>query len=452
MTRTPRLLVSLATALVALTATTGIGASSAAGEEIVDTMTTTTLTVAPGPETAIGTELTLTAVVKVSETHPASGGSLYFFDGDHALVRTEIDVHGTASLAYVPPTVGVHELQAVYLGGPPTLVPSSSDIVTHTVTGDPPAVPTVQLGVTPAQEAPHGATVELRAEVTGPAPTSGTVAFRDGDTVIATAPITTAAGVAVATASLTLPQGVRQLSARYLGALPEIGPASSDGLYYSALPATCADQAQPGNGALVRLGYIVTLGRCPDPAGFAYWTGRLDAGASPASLGQGLALSAEGTAATVDAAYREVLDRPADPAGRAVWAAKLRSGWTTSQLWAALAASPEFVAGAPGSLVDRAYAPLVGRPVDDASRPYWEQRLAAGSRSGALRALVLTPEALARRADAASLEVRGHRVHQSEGYVAGIKLRRGDWRLLVADLLAHPSAAGRAHTYPDLAG
>jgi hypothetical protein len=450
MTRTHRLMASLVAAFVAFTAVAGLGPHPATGQLIGDDVTWVTLTVAPGPETAIGTELTITAVVEGGEGQ-ADAGLMTLLD-DGVVDSATIDATGTATFTYAPPTVGLHELRAVYHGDPPTHGAAASEIVTHTVTGDPPTVPTVLFSVTPPQEAPHDAAVELRAVITDPAPTGGTVAFRDGDTVIATALVATAAGVASATANVTLPQGVRHLSARYLGDLPEIGPAASAGLYYSALPATCADQAQPGNGALVRLGYIVSLGRCPDAAGFAYWTGRLDAGASPALLGQGLALSAEGTAATVDAAYREVLDRPADPAGRAVWAAKLRTGWTTSQLWAALAASPEFVAGAPGALVDRAYDRLVGRPVDDASRPYWEQRLAAGPRSGALRALVLTPEALDRRAQAASELVRSHPVFPDEGYVSGIKVRRGDWRLLVADLLTHPSAAGHAHTYPDLAG
>ncbi len=324
-------------------------------------------------------------------------------------------------------------------------------------------VPRVRLFVSPHDRAPLGTEVDLLATVddalVDPRIT-GTVVFLEDGVPVAEGELALDDDVVVAAASYTpAAQGVHELTARYEGNPPEIGASTSGTVTYSVLPETCPDQATPGAGAVVRLAYLVVLDRCPDPAGFTYWTGRLVAGAAPGAVARALALSTEGIRATVDAAYQQVLDRRADAAGRAVWAAKLRTGWTTSQLWAALAASPEMAAGATdpdpiAATVQRAFTRIVGRAVDPASATYWSDRLAAGaSRSATLRALILTPEALTGIAADAHQRALGRPASPSEVGAAGaaVRVRRGDWRLLAAELLGWSEASAHAQRYPDTA-
>jgi hypothetical protein len=428
---------------------------ASAGEIIVDHHTFIEVAVTPGPESAIGTPITAAVHVWNDSGDTPEGGVVELFDGDEPTGLATLDAAGRASLTYVPPTVGIHELSVVFHGHPPSFMAASSHPVEHTVTGDPPHVPEVELTVSPEARAPGGSTIVLTATideaVTDPR-IRGTVAFRVGRFgPFGSADLVVEGGTATAQVELDIWTGVHQLTARYGGALPEIGPSTSAAVTYSGLPETCADQAVPGNGALVRLAYQAILGRCPDAPGFTYWTDRLDAGTPASVFGRALALSSEGIAATVDTAYRQVLGRPSDPTGRAVWAAKLRAGWTTSQLWAALADSPEFAAGADGPLVDHVFARLVGRPVDAPSRAYWTERLSRRPLSGALRALVLTPEALGHIVDDIYRAVLGRDgLGSQHGAQTTIKARRGDWRTMGAELV--DQAHLYAQSYPDPAG
>lgn len=313
--------------------------------------------------------------------------------------------------------------------------------------------PRVRLVVSPEDRAAVGTELTLTATVDSAL--MGSVAFLDDGVAVATAELVLDDDVIYASAPYTpTTQGVHELTARYEGAPPDIGPATSLPTAYSVLPATCPGQATPGAGAVVRLAYLVVLDRCPDPAGFAYWAARLDDGAPPSALARALALSAEGITATVEAAYRRVLDRSADPAGRSVWAAKLRSGWTTSQLWAALAAAPEFATGTadPAGLVARAFDRLVGRSVDPAGSAYWQHRLATGGPPSATwRALVVSAEPVDGIVADAHQSALGRAASPSEADAARatIRTRRGDWRLLRADLLGRAEASVHAQRYPD---
>jgi len=457
MTRSRRTVARLLVAALALAPVLAAAPAGAEPPDHVDVPTAVDLDVLPGPETAIGTELTLTATASQDGGPTIDAGEVRFVDGDEQVAIVAVDATGTASTTYTPPTVGVHQLRAEYTGAPPDFAPATSVAVEHTVTGDAPFVPEVRLFVSPEDRAPAGSSVTLSATVeeafVDPR-IHGAVVFRDRGVPIGSAELVWDMDYAYATTDVTLAPGVHELSARYQGNLPEIGPSTSGVTTYSSLPGTCPDQATPGNGALVRLAYQATLGRCPDPAGFAYWTDRLDGGASATTMARGLALSSEGIDVTVDAAYEQILDRPADAGGRAVWAAKLRAGWTTSQLWAALAAAPEFITGGGGTLVDRVFERLVGRPVDEPSRAYWTDRLASGPRSGVLRALVLTPEALGHVVDDLHRTALGRTPTTADqtGLQTTIKVRRGDWRTVVADLLGRPAAFAYAQTYPDPAG
>jgi Domain of unknown function (DUF4214) len=257
--------------------------------------------------------------------------------------------------------------------------------------------------------------------------------------------------------TVTPPQGAHVIEALFTQGEDDIFAPSWDLVRQSVLPATCVEEARFGPGSVVRHAYMVSLRRCPDAAGYAYWVERLGGDVvlpgTTAVMARALALSAERIAATVDDAYRRVLGRPADPAGRQVWAAKLRAGWTTSQLWAALAASPEFAAGTagPGALVERAFTRIVGRPADSAGAAYWQARLASGPPSATWRALSVTTEVVDGLIADGYRSALGRPASLAEVDVArtAIRTRRGDWRLLVAELLGLPEAYTHAQRYPE---
>jgi hypothetical protein len=316
---------------------------------------------------------------------------------------------------------------------------------------------TTELAVAPGDRTQPGVELTLAATVTiGSEPVVGeNVRFFVGGLLIATV-TTDEAGQAQAT--VTPLQGAHTLSAEFPGGDDVIPGASvfpsSDRTSHSVLPDTCVDEAQPGAGAVVRHAYLVALRRCPDPAGYAYWVDRLEGGAASGMVASTLARSAEAVDVVVDDAYRRILGRPADAAGRAVWAAKLRAGWTTSQLWAALAASPEFGAGTdgPAALVERAFTRVVGRPADPGGATYWQARLVAGGPPSATwRALAVTAEVIDGIVGDAHDRALGRPATPAEGDAArtAIRTRRGDWRLLVAELLGRPEASTHAQRYPD---
>ncbi len=339
-------------------------------------------------------------------------------------------------------------LSGVLVTGAPAPADDVIDIVSRTV-----------LVVTPGDRTAPGTELTLTATVSiGDVPAPGETVRLVVDGALVATLDTDEAGTASTT--VTPAPGAHTLTARYDGRGTEVPGASimpsRDDVAHSVLPATCPDQAHPGAGAVVRHAYLVALRRCPDAAGYAYWVDRLEAGGSSGAPAAALARSAEAMAVVVDDAYRRVLDRPADPGGRAVWAAKLRAGWTTSQLWAALAASPEFAMGItgtdlPASLVERAFRRIVGRPLGPAASNYWQQHLSARGPSSTWRALALTAEVVGGVVADAYLSALGRPASPSEVSAARatIRTRRGDWRLLTADLLGRPEALAHAQRYPD---
>ncbi|MBD0272269.1 MAG: DUF4214 domain-containing protein, partial [Acetobacteraceae bacterium] len=128
----------------------------------------------------------------------------------------------------------------------------------------------------------------------------------------------------------------------------------------------------------VTLLYQNALGRAPDAAGLAGWTGALNSGAlARPDVVLGFAESAEFKAATAPAlanglwapdpdavavarVYLAALDRPPDAAGLAFWANALDSGAATpQQLGAALVGSAEFAAKYGGAATNAAFVDLL---------------------------------------------------------------------------------------------
>ena len=80
--------------------------------------------------------------------------------------------------------------------------------------------------------------------------------------------------------------------------------------------------------------YVSHLGRFPEPDGYAYWIGRVEAGLTPDRLARIFAATPEATARyagqsipeIVETVYRATLGRAPDAAGAAFWTGKLEAG------------------------------------------------------------------------------------------------------------------------------
>ena len=186
--------------------------TSPAVNQVVNSQTTTSLTAPPNPS-VIGQAVTLTAVV--SPVAPGTGvptGTVTFRDGA-AVLGTVTLVNGSASLVTSTLAVGSHSLTAAYSGGGNFLA-STSAIVIHTVN---PGSTSTTLASTPNPSA-VGQAVTLNATVSAVAPAvgvpTGTVTFRDGATVLATATLVNgSASISIS----TLAVGTHPLTAAYGG-------------------------------------------------------------------------------------------------------------------------------------------------------------------------------------------------------------------------------------------
>jgi Domain of unknown function (DUF4214)/Subtilase family len=154
------------------------------------------------------------------------------------------------------------------------------------------------------------------------------------------------------------------------------------------------------NASFVTQDYQTLLGRDPDAAGLAFWTGLLDRGASRFDIARGIEGSAEYQGVVVGQAYQQVLRRAVDPSGLANWTRFLAQGGTPEELRAALLGSREFFEtfgpGSNDAFLDALYQTALNRPADDAGKANWEQVLAGGvSRQDVALAILRSREASA---------------------------------------------------------
>jgi hypothetical protein len=106
----------------------------------------------------------------------------------------------------------------------------------------------------------------------------------------------------------------------------------NQGMTHAAMAATLA-QTDIYRNVVVERAYLQTLGRNPDPGGLQYWTGYLAKGGNVDQLTGNLVGSTEYASqfganydAFVKATYNTLLGRNPDPAGEAFWVGRLASG------------------------------------------------------------------------------------------------------------------------------
>jgi hypothetical protein len=185
----------------------------------VTVATSTSLTASP-TTVSLGQQVTLHAAV----TSPANGvptADVTFYDGATTLGVVALDGSGAASLVVTMTTGGVHAFSATYAGD--TLHQGSgSSLVTVTVVS-----PTTTALGADASNATFGSPVTFTATVTsagGNVP-SGGVTFRDGSTVLGSAPLNANGIAQLAISSLGL--GTHSVTASYGGDTTDTASSSS---------------------------------------------------------------------------------------------------------------------------------------------------------------------------------------------------------------------------------
>jgi Bacterial Ig-like domain (group 3) len=171
-------------------------ASSTGSLSFTVTNTTTTLTASPSSPQGFGTPVIFTATVSDSDSSVPTG-TVTFKDGSDVLAPNVAleNVSGTYEATYGPTStlsVATHPLTAVY--NPPAGYPSSTGSLSDVVNA---GSTTTSLAAAPLSPAIYGTSVTFTATVSdsdSSVPT-GTVAFKDGSTVLAaTQPLTLVSG------------------------------------------------------------------------------------------------------------------------------------------------------------------------------------------------------------------------------------------------------------------
>ena len=124
-------------------------------------------------------------------------------------------------------------------------------------------------------------------------------------------------------------------------------PLNNIGQEFTSTPAFLALYSGLNNDDYVTRLYQNVLGRAPDSAGFAYWTGQLNSGAGRGDVMVKFSESAEYQAAglnktAVALMYIAMLQRTAEPAGFDAWNAFLNGGATRLNLIQAFFSAPEY--------------------------------------------------------------------------------------------------------------
>jgi glucose/arabinose dehydrogenase len=177
-----------------------------------------------------------------------------------------------------------------------------------------------------------------------------------------------------------------------------------------ATTSAAAANPRPANfattGDLVEWAYTRVLGRAPDPGGLVFWRSRLDAGADPVALVDGLLQSGEADAwiGQVVRAYRSAYNRAPDLGGLQHWLGR-RAGAPgvgfREVAYSSFVRAPEFAALYGGTtdaeFVRRVYTNALGRAPDAAGEAHWVAQLRTTSRPQVVFLISESAEHRARR-------------------------------------------------------
>ncbi|MEO6701600.1 MAG: Ig-like domain-containing protein [Jatrophihabitantaceae bacterium] len=229
--------------------------------------TTLALAATPTGSVVSGTAVTLKATVAPS----AAAGTIQFAEGGTNF-GVPVTVSAGVASTTVTPTVGTHSYTATFTPTDPVSYQPSTSPAVSVVVIPPPTPTTTTLTITPAGPVDFGTAVTFDATVTAttpgdPAPTGGTVQFKDGSTVLGSAAL--AAGAASFTTS-TLGGGVHSITASYSPADATAFAASTSAagsLTVNAQPSTTTLAVAPAG--KVTEGNSVSLTATVSPAGAA---------------------------------------------------------------------------------------------------------------------------------------------------------------------------------------
>jgi hypothetical protein len=187
---------------------------------VTEITTTTTLTSNLNPAT-YGQYPGFVAVVKAAAGASPSG-TVTFYDGTTVLATETLASDGDAILLNYPLAVGTHKISAIYNGSSVDFTSTSSTV--SQVINILPTTTTLKSSLNPANfgsTSTFSATIGTSSFVIA----TGSVAFKDGTTILATVPLNGSNGVSFATSTLT--PGAHSITAVYSGSTNESASTSA---------------------------------------------------------------------------------------------------------------------------------------------------------------------------------------------------------------------------------
>jgi len=155
----------------------------------------------------------------------------------------------------------------------------------------------------------------------------------------------------------------------------------------------------PSNARWVNQLFVDVLGRTPDAASLATYTGLLGSGATRTSAALTLLTSTEYRSALINSYYQRFLRRAATPAETSFWMPMFAAGFTDEDVAAQIAASPEYFTLAGGtnvSWLNRLFNDILGRNPSASDSSFFLPLLSSSGRTSVALAVLNSTEARTR--------------------------------------------------------
>ncbi|MBV6729282.1 beta strand repeat-containing protein [Nocardioides daeguensis] len=192
------------------------GAAEDLLQEVAAARTTTVVEVSPSPS-VVGQSVTVRATVtpKAPATGQPVGAVQFVIDGQAGTFVT-LDA-GVAEITTSTLSRGSHQVKAVYLSADPNFVTSTSETVAHQVNKAATRTTVTSSAPTSVFGQPVTLTATVGVLAPGAGSPSGTITFTDGDTVLGSAPVSSATGGAASVTIDSLSVGQHAVVATYDG-------------------------------------------------------------------------------------------------------------------------------------------------------------------------------------------------------------------------------------------